>query len=284
MQMSMEAKAAWPMLWTECDDQGVFEWKPIVLKARIFPADNVDFSAVLAEYETLNCIRKITMQGKSYGLVRNFRKFQRPKKPNSTFPLPDEFRTYVALDKPSSEPSDDEDGGSSEPVPHQFPTGTENPPQMEDGGCSKNITSTVDTSVSTSEVPPAQPAALSADRSDEDLFWSLAKECEAKGITRSRLGKLLKLVQAGATSMSAATRLVQSCLKAKDPSTYFGATIRELEDEAGITRTKQMAARKKVPPWVDEWRQAGETVTPIGPNQWSSRGNVYDDEGRLTGW
>jgi hypothetical protein len=147
------------------------------------------------------------------------------------------------------------------------------------------FTSTVEANASTSEVPPARGGAdLPAEKSDEDLFWSLAKECDAKGIARSRLGKLLKLAHAGATTIPAATRLLQSCLKAKDPSTYFGATIRQIEEDAGITRAKQMKAGKKVPPWVAEWREAGETVTPVGPNQWSSRGNTYDDEGRLIGW
>ncbi|MGO4334973.1 hypothetical protein AB4037_08660 [Labrys sp. KB_33_2] len=180
-------------------------------------------------------------------------------------------------------PQDDE-GDKGEDKAHSTRTSAYHIPEAR----LDSSTSTVDTSVSTSEVPPAQPAAaLPEEQSDEDLFWSLAKECEAKGITRSRLGKLMKLAHAGATTMPAATRLVQSCLKAKDPSTYFGATIRELEDEAGVTRAKQITQAKngkKVPPWVSEWREAGETVTPIGPNQWASRGKTYDDEGRLTGW
>jgi hypothetical protein len=112
MSMSLAAKAAWPLLWTECDDQGVFEWKPIVLKARIFPADNVDFEGILTEIEKLGCITRYSVEGKSYGLVRNFLRFQRPKKPKAVHPLPD----------------------SSPPVPHQFPTGGGNPPQMEDEG------------------------------------------------------------------------------------------------------------------------------------------------------
>ena len=97
MSMTMAAKAAWPMLWTECDDQGVFEWKPIVLKARIFPADNVDFGVILAEYEMLNCVKSFTVNGKKYGIVRNFRKFQRPKKPNSIHPTPQDFSTYSGI-------------------------------------------------------------------------------------------------------------------------------------------------------------------------------------------
>jgi hypothetical protein len=60
MSMSMTAKAAWTPLWMQCDDHGIFEWKPIVLKALIFPADNVDFSTVLAELEKLGCVRHST--------------------------------------------------------------------------------------------------------------------------------------------------------------------------------------------------------------------------------
>lgn len=126
MAMSAYAKAAWAPLWTECDDQGVFEWKPIVLKARILPADNVDFTALLAEWEQLGVVCRFEDEGKSYGAVRNFRKFQRPKKPQSKYPLPDSVRPYVGTQPASS-------ASSSEPVP---PKG-ELFPQMEDGGCNR---------------------------------------------------------------------------------------------------------------------------------------------------
>lgn len=123
MQMTAYAKAAWPNLWTECDDQGVFEWKPVVLKARLLPADNVDFAELLAELERLGCVLRFESGGKSYGAVRNFRRYQRPKKPNKVHPLTPEARTFVALSEPSSEP-----------VPHQFGTGEEKSAQMEDEG------------------------------------------------------------------------------------------------------------------------------------------------------
>lgn len=110
-------------VWCESDDQGIFEWRPRTLKARLLPADNVDIEALLAELVDGQFVTPFTSGGRNYGAVRNFRKYQRPKKPNSIHPLPVEYRTYVALC---------EDG--SEPVPHQFPTEGENPPQMEDVG------------------------------------------------------------------------------------------------------------------------------------------------------
>ena len=97
MSLSLAGKVAFPGIWTECDDQGVFEWKPLVLKARIFPVDAVDMAAVLDELATNGCIRVIEVDGRKYGLVRNFRKWQRPEKPKVVFPLPEEFREYVGL-------------------------------------------------------------------------------------------------------------------------------------------------------------------------------------------
>jgi hypothetical protein len=124
-------------LWTEADDQGLFEWKPVTIKMRLLPVDNADVPALLAELSDGNLIKSFSAAGREYGAIRNFRKYQRPKKPNTTHPLPDEFRTYVALDSVSSEPDDDEGNASSEPSTHHrpsIPQKGEKPPQMEDGG------------------------------------------------------------------------------------------------------------------------------------------------------
>lgn len=110
-------------LWTEAWDDGVFEWKPIVIKARIFPADACDVSALLAELIELQVIKRVERGGKAWGMIRNFRKFQRPKKPNSS-------GIATADDVPFLGP----EHVGSEPVPNQFRTDTEIPPQMEDGG------------------------------------------------------------------------------------------------------------------------------------------------------
>lgn len=123
VSVSMAARVLFPGIWTEADDHGVFEWKPLTLKMKVFPADNMDVEPLLAELISSEMVKKFTVEGKDYGLVRNFAKYQRPKKPAYRFPLPDELRTYVGIRVPSSEP-----------VPHSAPTSTEIPPQMEDGG------------------------------------------------------------------------------------------------------------------------------------------------------
>lgn len=123
MSLSAHARLLLMGIWTEAFDDGVFEWKPLTLKARIFPVDAVDVSDLLGELVSANLISRAERHPKMPGLIRNFQKFQRPKKPNSSGMLPDEWREYVG-----GKPDD------AEPVPDQFPTGTEKSPQMEDGG------------------------------------------------------------------------------------------------------------------------------------------------------
>lgn len=140
-------------LWSECDDRGVFEWKPLQIKMRLCAGDDVSVAEIgewLAELTASEVAKKYSLDGKSYGAVRNFCRWQRPKKPNYTHPMPDEFRHYVGFDATSSEPKRDEGVSNSEPgilsdqhgsepstdepatVPNQFPTGGEKSPQREE--------------------------------------------------------------------------------------------------------------------------------------------------------
>lgn len=75
----------------EADDQGVFEWKPLMLKMRLLPADACDVAELLAELEASNQVRRYEVDGRAYGIIRNFTKFQRPKSPNAAHPLPPDF-------------------------------------------------------------------------------------------------------------------------------------------------------------------------------------------------
>jgi len=124
-------------LWTEADDQGLFEWKPITIKMRLLPVDNADVPALLEELEAANMIRRYEHDGRQFGAIRNFCKFQRPKKPNAVHFMPPEFRTYVASSAASSVPDKASPiiGGKpanddAQPVPQKG----EIAPQMEDGG------------------------------------------------------------------------------------------------------------------------------------------------------
>lgn len=103
-------------IWCEAWDDGVLEWRPIRLKVRLFPADNVDVRALLEELEDLDVIRQFEHNGKPYAAIRNFRKWQRPRHPCNSGILPAHLETYVGeytqQDKPrgqkAASPVDDE--------------------------------------------------------------------------------------------------------------------------------------------------------------------------------
>lgn len=139
-------------LWTESDDQGIFEWKPMTLRMRLRPTKDGHVEPLLAEISAAGCVMKYELAGRQYGAIRNFRKFQRPKKPNAIHPITDDIRTYVALSVASSELDDDE---HSE-VPNQLPTGGEIAPQMKDeGGRMKDEGKKEKTSAVASRTSPA---------------------------------------------------------------------------------------------------------------------------------
>lgn len=79
------------------DDQGVFEWKPGQIKRNCLPGDACDVKPLLRELLEHNQVRQFTIDGHDYGAIRNFRKWQKPKFPNSAYPLPNELRKYVGL-------------------------------------------------------------------------------------------------------------------------------------------------------------------------------------------
>lgn len=126
-------------LFTEADDNGVFEWKPLQIKMRLFPADPVEVPTLLSELAAAGIVLSFDLSGKRYGAIRNFCKFQRPRKPKSWFPITDGVRAFVALDRVGSGPGTDDDGGvtqksepdafEEQPVQHK----SEKSPQMEDG-------------------------------------------------------------------------------------------------------------------------------------------------------
>lgn len=118
-----------PGIWTDCDDQGVFEWKPMTIKARVLPCATADVSSLLMRLCEVGFIRRFEVKGKAYGAVRNFRRFQRPEKPKAYHPLPDDLRVFVGLEKPGGRGGGDDPqpgGGGKENVkgtlPDQSPT------------------------------------------------------------------------------------------------------------------------------------------------------------------
>jgi hypothetical protein len=140
VSVSMPARILGIGLLTESDDCGAFEWKPLTLKMRLFPADSVNVTDLLAELEGAGLIKRYEHGARHYGLVRNFMRFQRPKKPKSVHFIPEALRHFVGIAPDDAEPDveyRDSVPTFSEPTrvdAPSVPRSSEIVPQMEDGG------------------------------------------------------------------------------------------------------------------------------------------------------
>ncbi|MES2602117.1 MAG: hypothetical protein V4602_15045, partial [Pseudomonadota bacterium] len=130
--LSMPARVLLLGIWTEADDQGVFEWKPVTLKMRLMPVDNVDVATILSELVEANVVARFEQDGKTFGAVRNFCKYQRPKTPKYRPLKSEQIRNYVGSTYPITE--------AAAPQPDPFPQKGEMPPQRkEEGGKREDV-------------------------------------------------------------------------------------------------------------------------------------------------
>ena len=141
MDLTVSAPLAIPLLlglWTEADDAGTFEWKPLTIKARILPAATADVSELLRELMSVGVIQHFRLNGKDYGVIRNFVKFQRPKDPKDIYPHSEETRAYAGFtsegERPRSRTGRPPVARTSEPLPKSPGTASEERCQMEDVG------------------------------------------------------------------------------------------------------------------------------------------------------
>ena len=166
--VSMAARILLIGIWCEAWDDGIFEWKPLKLKMRLFPADDVDVGVLLDELAAHNCIQQFDGGGRPYGAIRNFCKFQRPKKPNSSNALPESLRSYVAF----SEAVPNQYGTGEEAAPHQYGTDGEKSLQREEVG-GKDRVSFASLTRAISAAPSKARKAAPAARFEEAFgrFW-----------------------------------------------------------------------------------------------------------------
>lgn len=141
MELTVEAPLAIPLLlglWMEADDAGVFEWKKLTIKARVLPAPAIDIEPLLNILAEKNFIRRFEVEGKIFGVVRNFARFQRPKEPKEVHPASGEMRAYAGFTgegkRPNAGTGRKSNESTSEPLPKSAGTPSEKSPQMEEGG------------------------------------------------------------------------------------------------------------------------------------------------------
>lgn len=115
-ECSMCARLFYIGLWNFADDAGVFEWHERLLQSQVFPLDSgIDVTDLLAELTKHGRIGKFTHNNRSYGLILNFEKYQKPDSRYLRFTIGDSSKVKsiyhgVAPQGSRGEPSTDSDG------------------------------------------------------------------------------------------------------------------------------------------------------------------------------
>jgi hypothetical protein len=83
-------RVAYAGLWTVCDRDGRFKWRPREIKVEVLPHDEVDMDAVMTALTDAGFIGRYAVDGEEFGLVPTFRAHQRinAKEPESGIPPP----------------------------------------------------------------------------------------------------------------------------------------------------------------------------------------------------
>ena len=79
-------------LWCLADKHGIFEWRPLRMRAKIFPFDGCVVEPLLEQLLNQELIFQYSVNGENFGIIPTFLKHQKPHKDEkkSGFPLPPE--------------------------------------------------------------------------------------------------------------------------------------------------------------------------------------------------
>ncbi len=101
-ETGLPLRLAFAGLWTQCDREGRFEWRPRQPKVDILPYDDIDFSRVLDALATRGFIVKYASFGREFGHVPSWHRHQvvNNRERGSQIPEPVDFITIS--DAPST--------------------------------------------------------------------------------------------------------------------------------------------------------------------------------------
>lgn len=111
--------------------------------------------------------------------------------------------------------------------------------------------------------------------SDEDRFWALAPTLEAKGVTRSMIGKLANALEG---DFCKGLDALNDSLNAKTARPYLSKIIRSIEHAKTVAPQHDAT----VPAWVIDARTYGYPVDREGA-YWRFAGGLFDDTKQQVG-
>lgn len=123
-ECSMAARLLFPGLWMLADREGRLENRPRKIKAEIFPFDDVDVAALLAELDRAGLIRTYEAEGKALVWIPQFRRHQSPHKNEKGSELPahpDDLAATCPVQAGAGEGPAPEMEGSAPEMPGKIP-------------------------------------------------------------------------------------------------------------------------------------------------------------------
>lgn len=98
VETGLPLRLAFIGLFTCCDREGRFKWRPRTLKSNVLPHDDIDFSRVLDALVTRGFVVKYAVDGKEYGVIPTFTDHQviNNRESPSEIPPPNEINNIDA--------------------------------------------------------------------------------------------------------------------------------------------------------------------------------------------
>lgn len=117
-ETGLPLRLAFQALWTCCDREGRFKWRPQELKILCLPYDDVDFTRVLEALEDGGFVQSYWVDRKQYGVVPSFGEHQcvNSREAQSKIPSPSDKRArmhahaHACLQRPAADGSTRESG------------------------------------------------------------------------------------------------------------------------------------------------------------------------------
>lgn len=260
-EFGLPLRLAWIGLWTECDRDGRFAWRPRMLKSRILPYDDIDFSRVLDALATRGFVVKYACNGEEFGFIPSWRKHQVINNREAASTIPEPTENTIESDACPTRAS----RVSETPVHAQAEGKGREGKGKEDTDCSLRSQSAPPNEIHSDPFRPSpQPAAPPKDDDvplgNEGRFWAMAGEAEVKGIPRSHLGKLANLLNG---DFETAVGALSDAIGAREPRRYFSKIIANLRAETADpdpNTHRRPDDPKRVPAWVIERREMGAEI------------------------
>jgi hypothetical protein len=99
-ETGLPIRFAWAGLFTICDREGRFKWRPRSIKAEVLPFDDIDFSRVLHALATRGFLVVYACSGELYGSIPSFKAHQviNAKERASNIPSPSSDESTIIND------------------------------------------------------------------------------------------------------------------------------------------------------------------------------------------